>query len=352
MQPPHEPRHRLPRPRSLGPRFDGWLSRRRSRRPTLTPVPTDGRPQVIAHRGASFAAAEHTLAAYQRALQQGADGVECDVRLTADGHLVCVHDRRIDRTSSGYGPVSILQLEELEAMDWETWRSPWPGFAADASTADVDADTSADTDPDPRATSDPDPNADPSPDPSAVLDATDAAEGDGESTPPPSLLTLERLLNLVKDMERPVEVAIETKHPTRYAGLVERRLIELLDRYGWARPRRGVTSPVRVLSFSWMSLRRCLDMAPGLPMVYLMDRVPLRFRDGSLPLGVSAAGPSIDIVRAHPEYVEKVQSAGHEVLVWVANTSADVDLCARLGVDALLTDDPAGALRQLADRNR
>src|SRR5919202_16066 len=56
-------------------------------------------PLVFAHRGSSAALPEHTLAAYVRALDEGSDGLECDVRLTRDGHLVCVHDRRLDRTS-------------------------------------------------------------------------------------------------------------------------------------------------------------------------------------------------------------------------------------------------------------
>lgn len=60
-------------------------------------------PFVVAHRGASVDRPEHTLGAYELALRDGADGVECDVRLTSDGHLVCVHDRRVDRTSSGAG---------------------------------------------------------------------------------------------------------------------------------------------------------------------------------------------------------------------------------------------------------
>lgn len=56
---------------------------------------------MIAHRGSSEDVPEHTLAAYRKAIEDGADGVECDVRLTADGVLVCVHDRRVDRTSNG-----------------------------------------------------------------------------------------------------------------------------------------------------------------------------------------------------------------------------------------------------------
>ena len=78
-------------------------------------------PQVFAHRGSSAALPEHTLAAYLRALREGADGLECDVRLTRDGHLVCVHDRRLDRTSNGKGRVSGRTLAELDALDFGSW---------------------------------------------------------------------------------------------------------------------------------------------------------------------------------------------------------------------------------------
>jgi glycerophosphoryl diester phosphodiesterase len=263
-------------------------------------------PQVIAHRGASSTAAEHTLAAYLQALEDGADGLECDVRLTADGHLVCVHDRRIDRTSNGTGSVSGQQLEQLQELDWASWKHPWKEYDDDA--------------------------AEPIP-------------------PMSSILTLERLFDTVHDWGQPVDLAIETKHPTRYAGLVERRLIELLDRYGWARPRRGQVSPARVMSFSWMSLRRCLEMAPALEMVYLMDRMPLRFRDGTLPLGSRVAGPSMNIIKAHPEYVAKAHAAGNSVHVWTVNEPAELELCAALGVDAVITDNPRAIRRQLSERS-
>jgi glycerophosphoryl diester phosphodiesterase len=87
--------------------------------------------QVVAHRGASEEAPEHTLAAYKKAIEDGADALECDVRLTADGHLVCVHDRRVNRTSNGRGAVSALELAELAALDFGSWKnreeSPdWP----------------------------------------------------------------------------------------------------------------------------------------------------------------------------------------------------------------------------------
>ena len=78
----------------------------------------DGHPFVVAHRGASAERPEHTLAAYELALAEGADGVECDVRLSRDGHLVCVHDRRVDRTSNGTGLVSDMSPAELRELDF------------------------------------------------------------------------------------------------------------------------------------------------------------------------------------------------------------------------------------------
>jgi glycerophosphoryl diester phosphodiesterase len=78
-------------------------------------------PQVVAHRGSSTEKPEHTLGAYLRAIELGADALECDVRLTADNHLVCVHDRRVERTSNGRGAVSSLELAQLEKLDWASW---------------------------------------------------------------------------------------------------------------------------------------------------------------------------------------------------------------------------------------
>jgi glycerophosphoryl diester phosphodiesterase len=138
-------------------------------------------------------------------------------------------------------------------------------------------------------------------------------------------------------------VAIETKHPTRYAGLVERRLVALLDEFGWA----GTRSPVRVMSFSQLSLRRLRALAPDLRSVMLFERVPLRFRDGSLPEGVAVAGPSIEIVRAHPRYVDRCRRHGHPVHVWTVDDPADIDLCLDLGVEAIITNRPARVLETL-----
>jgi glycerophosphoryl diester phosphodiesterase len=74
-------------------------------------------PLIIGHRGASGDAPENTLAAFELALQQGADGIEFDVRLSADGQVVVVHDATVDRTTNGVGAISKLTLAELQALD-------------------------------------------------------------------------------------------------------------------------------------------------------------------------------------------------------------------------------------------
>ncbi|SCK27651.1 Glycerophosphoryl diester phosphodiesterase [Streptomyces sp. SceaMP-e96] len=266
-----------------------------------------GRPaiSVIAHRGASEDAPEHTLAAYRKAIEDGADALECDVRLTADGHLVCVHDRRVNRTSNGRGSVSALELADLAMLDFGSWKED--GFANEA---------------------------------------PDRQHEDPERT---SVLTLERLLELVADADRRVELAIETKHPTRWAGQVEERLVELLARFGHTNPamRTDWTPSVRVMSFSARSLHRVRAAAPEVPGVYLMQFLTPRHRDGRLPPGVGIAGPGIRILRSHPDYVAKAHRAGHRVHVWTVNDTADVELCQELGVDAVITNRPKQVRIQL-----
>lgn len=268
-------------------------------------------PRVVAHRGASERVAEHTLAAYERAIADGADALECDVRLTADGHLVCVHDRRLDRTSNGRGVVSTKTLADLDRLDFGGWKPEGPGGPTGAPGGTLDGDP-------------------------VVVDESRRR-----------VLTLERLLALVSDASRPVGLAIEAKHPTRYAGLVEQRTVELLRRYGFAPPRPDTVAPVHVMSFSQLSVRRMRALAPRVPTVLLMERVPLRFRDGSLPVGVAATGPSIEVVRAHPRYVARARSRGHQVHVWTVDEPDDVRLCADLGVDVIITNRPAQVLAQL-----
>ncbi len=81
-------------------------------------------PLVIAHRGDLSTAPENTLPAFRNALTAGADGVELDVRLTSDGKLVVFHDRRLDRTSDGRGPVSSHSFDHVRSLDVGAWFGP------------------------------------------------------------------------------------------------------------------------------------------------------------------------------------------------------------------------------------
>ena len=253
------------------------------------------RPQVVAHRGASHENAEHTLRAYLAALDAGAEGLECDVRLTADGHLVCVHDRNLRRTASRRGVVSTMELADLDRLDFASWKNPW---------ADLD---------------------DEAPDLDTELD---------------KVLTLRRLFETVADYDRHVEMAIETKHPTRYGGLVERRVVELLREFGWA----GAGSPARVMSFSWTALARLRRQAPELPVVMLVDRAhhwpALRRVIGDDWM----LGPSVRELQEHPGLRRQMLASGRDLHVWTVNTPDDLQLCVDLGVKAVITDRPAYVL--------
>ncbi len=259
---------------------------------------------MIAHRGSSGTYAEHTRTAYRSAIEEGADGLECDVRLTADGYPVLVHDRRIDRTSDGQGVVSTMTLKQLDERDYASWKRSGIHVAGD------------------------EPLLDPS---------------------HKGVLTLNRLLDLVLEADRPIDLSIETKHPVRYAGMVEQKVAEVLTEYGLDKP--VPDGPhVRVMSFSETALRRVRLLLPGVPTVYLMDRVPIRARSGWLPAGARIAGPSIKVLSQHPHYVERMHSAGIQVHVWTVDEPADIDLCIAQGVDGIITNRPAEVLRRLGNR--
>jgi glycerophosphoryl diester phosphodiesterase len=292
--------------------------RPRSRRP---PVIAPARPLVVAHRGASSTVAEHTLAAYVSAIEAGADGLECDVRLTRDGHLVCVHDRTVNRTSNGTGVVSDLDLDRLEAMDFTSWYIDLP----------VNADELIGDSPYLAG---------------VVPDRTD----DGR------VLTLARLLELVADTARPLSLLVETKHPTRYGGLVEKELVEVLARFGWAgrpgppdtvRQPANMANPVVVMSFAPTALRRVKLLAPDVPTVLLFEwRIP-GLRDGMLPAGVPVAGPELRLLRTDPGYVARAHARGNKVFVWTVNEPDDVEFVRGLGVDTVITDRPQDVIAQL-----
>ncbi|GAA2651660.1 MULTISPECIES: glycerophosphodiester phosphodiesterase [Streptomyces] len=243
--------------------------------------------RVVAHRGASHEHPEHTLAAYRQAIADGADALECDVRLTADHKLVCVHDRRVERTSDGRGVVSEMTYAELSALDFGAWKGAGHAGAR--------------------------------------------------------VLLFEDLLREALAAPRPVGLAVETKHPTRAGGRLEAELVRMLGEYGLAD---GSTGRVEVMSFSRNALVRTHRLAPGLPTVFLIEhRVrPVR------PPYATHAGPGIDLVRRDPGLVARLKAKGLSVRVWTVDEPQDVELCVRLGVDTIITNRPKQVREQLEAR--
>ena len=145
-----------------------------------------------------------------------------------------------------------MDLAELDELDFAAWKNPWRDLDDEAPARDERLDR---------------------------------------------VLTLRTLLETVADYDRRVEVAIETKHPTRYGGLVERRLVEQLRHLGWDRP----GSPARVMSFSWTALQRVERAAPDVPLVMLIDKAhhwPMLRR----MIGKDwIVGPGIKVLTEHPD---------------------------------------------------
>jgi glycerophosphoryl diester phosphodiesterase len=259
------------------------------------------KPLVIAHRGSSSAVAEHTVGAYRLAIAEGADALECDVRLSADGELVCLHDRTLERTGGSNGIVSAMTLAELRAVDWGAWKH--------ASDSDRDPESAA-------------------------------------------LVTLRELVELALDAGREIGLAVETKHPSRAGGRVEHAVAELLQEYGLAGGRRPGDVWARMMSFSGMAVRRMASLCPELPLVMLVSaQQPLPARRPRLAAGAGTAGLDLALVRERPSIVAERHEAGNEVWVWTVDDEDDMDLCLRLGVDAIITNRPMAALDLIA-RNR
>jgi glycerophosphoryl diester phosphodiesterase len=172
------------------------------------------------------------------------------------------------------------------------------------------------------------------------------------------VLTLELLLELVHDAERDVRLLIETKHPTRYGGLVEKTLVDLLARFGWAgRPGPPATlrqppdmdNRIVIMSFAPTAVRRVRLLAPDIPTVLLLDRLIPPRRAVLLPPGVLIAGPGLHVLRADPDFVARAHARGVQVYVWTVDDPGDVEFVLNLGVDTIITDHPS-RVRALLDR--
>lgn len=256
----------------------------------IVPRPDALRSGIVAHRGASAEYPELTLIAYEQALAQGAEGLECDVRLTADGMLVCLHDTTTQRVAPQRKFVHASTLDELSRLDVGSWhplhRKPEP------------------------------------------------------------VLPLRQLLVLAEAYPQ-VKLFIETKHPVPSAGRVEHALLEELRYFGLDKPASPSESRAVFMSFSVLAVHRFGRLAPQVPRVQLRER---RNVTKSLPaagLGAQMIGPSISAVRARPELVEYWHSRGLGVYCWTVDDASDVALCQDLGIDWIGTNYPGRSRRFL-----
>ena len=288
-------------------------------------MPTDpARVKVVAHRGASARWPEHTRAAMLQAIEDGADGIECDVRLTADDRLVCWHDATVDRTSDGRGSVRSRTLDELRGLDVVSWYGG------------------------PRVPA--------------------ALGGSGDQ-----VLALEDLLDLVAAAGRPMDLAIELKHPAPYRFAAEDAVLEVLAARGWD-PATGALGEGRVslMSFHPGAVRH-LRRTVGVPvaMCLLETAAAAVAYDGGAPATravkaayvrrvtkqsadlvtsgeVGGVGPGVDYVAAFPERVRAWVEAGRLVRVWTVDTAEDLAGVLAVGAHEVTTNAPARVLALLA----
>lgn len=249
---------------------------------------------VIAHRGASGHAPEHTFAAWDLALDFGADYIEQDLQMTRDGVLVVLHDESLRRTVRGAsatctGQVRERTLEELRGCDAGSWfneRNPAranPAFAR-------------------------------------------------ERVP-----TLREVLSRYG---RRTRYYIETKSPDQAPGMEEALVAEL--RAADLMPSTPDDRTVLVQSFSPASLRRLHAMQPAVPLVQLVsaaDEVAnLDSAMAAIATYAMGVGPNARLVTA--EFMAAARRHRLVVHPWTVNDTLDMRRLVRLGVDGLFTDYP------------
>jgi glycerophosphoryl diester phosphodiesterase len=243
------------------------------------------RPVVIAHRGASAYAPEHTFAAYDLALRMGADYIEQDLQMTSDGVLIVMHDDTLERTTRGAGctgRVNLRSLEEVRRCSAGSWF---------------------------------------------------AAEFEDQRIP-----TLEEVLERYATRAR---FYIETKNPEE-APDMETRLVALLEAYGLVTSANvGSLPAVIIQSFSADSLRQVAELAPALPRVQLIENVHSTRIIAQLA-GIARYAHGIGPSRHSVDAALMDAAASHNLVVhpYTVNEEVEMRRLLALGVDGMFTDHP------------
>lgn len=238
----------------------------------LSNIPMEVRTEVVAHRGASAAAPENTVAAVARAAADGADWVEIDVQRTADDRVVVIHDRDLMRIAGKPMVVGKASYAELATVDVGSWFDP--AFARER------------------------------------------------------IPLLGAVLETCRDR---AGVIIELKYygwDEKLAPLV----VEAVERSGMA-PR------VRIMSLHPDGIRQVKKMRPQWP-VGLLSAAAL----GDLTR-IGADFLAVHSRMASPDFVRRVQTSGQALYVWTVNDIPGMVQFLGMGVDGIITDEPALARR-------
>lgn len=276
--------------------------------------------QVVAHRGASAYAPEHTLDAYRLAMTQGADFVEQDLAVTKDGVLVCIHDLTLERTTD------VEQLFPDRFVDDTTGSAPGRRWLVHDFTL-------------------------------AEIKRLDAGSWFGEKFAGAGVPTFQEAIDLVRGKAGLYPELKDPEFYRRRGVSPEKLLADVLRRNSLAGDSSATSprTPVIIQSFDDTTLKRLADDLPQVPRVFLVeaqaaDRLDSESKVRGIARWATGLGPNKQIVERRPELVAWAHAAGLTVTPWTfrsSNTGAYRSVGDEMakflydyGVDALFTDNP------------
>jgi len=243
--------------------------------------------QVAAHRGGSLLWAENGLTAFRNALALGADYLELDTHLTADGEVVVIHDPTLDRTTTGRGPVSAARLADLASIRLK---------ARDGSVT--------------------------------------------EDTVP----TLAQVLDTLKPSGRQLLLEIKVDAARQPYAAIEPKVLALVTA-------RGLRERVIVMAFEAPTLRRVRALDPTIRVALLVSKTRVSREKASAAdlvkwaRDVGATHLGVEHPAVDARLLSAARDAGLQVAAWTANDEAEVRRLIDLGVGVVISDRPDLALR-------
>jgi alkaline phosphatase D len=257
---------------------------------------------VIAHRGASGYAPEHTKEAYENAIRMNADFIEIDLHMTKDGQLVALHDPSLKRTTN---------VEELYPN-----RAPW--LVKDFTLAEIKR-----------------------------LDAGSwFNEANGEYSKNKyrgqKILTLDEAIGIIQKKNKKTALIIETKSPGEYPGM-EEKLVSILKRTGHLKKDKLILQ-----SFSEASLRKMQTLVPeDVPIIQLYNTNMLKGQNLDAAFTKAAeyaegVGPDKSLVT--PTLMQEAHERKLTVQPYTVNTKDEMVGQLSLGVDGIITNNPDQAV--------